>query len=165
MLWTTKRLQSLADRRTFADNDDPDYKHKQVASITLSSSAPMTASAALLIIDSCIILLLNIHHAAKRHCGGSGLNASSYCSFFSMQLATDLHFFCMFMTINCCISAYCNFRSDAIQSDTEERSSLTPSQSHFIISKHQRCSENMIPDITVPTKLNSFLGHIYSKVR
>lgn len=68
MLWTTKRLRSLADRRTFADNDDPAYKHKQVASITLSSSAPLTASAALLIIDSSIILLLNIHHAAKRHC-------------------------------------------------------------------------------------------------
>lgn len=56
---------SQTDGQTFADNDDPAYKHKQVASITLSSSAPMTASAALLIIDSSII---NIHHAAKRHC-------------------------------------------------------------------------------------------------
>lgn len=51
---------SQTDGQTFADNDDPAYK--QVASITLSSSA------ALLIIDSSIILPVNIHHAAKRHC-------------------------------------------------------------------------------------------------
>lgn len=93
---------SQTDGQTFADNDDPAYK--QVASITLSSSAPMTASAALLIIDSSIILPVNIHHAAKRHCWGIcfvlTLNASSYCSFFSMQLATDLHFFtCLWQLI------------------------------------------------------------------
>lgn len=97
-LWNTQPVDNKETAITLRQ------AYKQVASITLSSSAPMTASAALLIIDSSIILPVNIHHAAKRHCWGIcfvlTLNASSYCSFFSMQLATDLHFFtCLWQLI------------------------------------------------------------------
>lgn len=103
-LWNTQPVDNKETAITLRQTG----RHLQIMMIRLTNrllaSLWVRLHQWLLVIDSSIILPVNIHHAAKRHCWGIcfvlTLNASSYCSFFSMQLATDLHFFtCLWQLI------------------------------------------------------------------
>lgn len=102
--------------------------------------------------DSSIILLVNIHHAAtllrnlfQIHMV-LALNASSYCSFFYMQLATVLHFFAVLPHIATSEVMPFNLR-------------LKPEAAwlHLIPILSSRSTSDAlktaIPNVTVPTKM------------